>query len=227
MTIRSILAGLACLLALLSASETTADTIHYAQHTPGFRAYLEAGEHLQAGRYFRARHSLKRAAHWADKLAQHNLGVMYYHGHGVDQDPARAWAWFELAAERRYPDMVAAARAVFQQLGETEQVKARAILEEELLPEYGDAVAVERTHQRMQQALRRPRSARGTKSPHQRIVDQFGQVHLARDYYDPKRWDFHHVIEQEMILFDAMPRGRVDLRDMAGVDPEHDESEEK
>ncbi len=225
MTIRTSFAGLAWLVALLIAPAAPADTMHYAQHTPGFSAYLEAREHLQAGRYFRARHSFKRAAYWADKLAQHNLGVMYYHGHGVDQDPAMAWAWFELASERHYPDMVTTARAVFQQLEETEQVRARAILSEKLLPKYGDAVAVERTHQQMQQALRRPRSARGTKSRFQRIIDRFGQVHLAKDYYDPKRWDFHRVIEQEMIMFDALPRGRVELRDLVGVDPKQPQND--
>ena len=49
-----------------------------------------------------------KAAHWFQKAAehgylrgQHNLGVMYYNGEGVQQDYAKAVQWITKAAEQK------------------------------------------------------------------------------------------------------------------------------
>ena len=41
-----------------------------------------------------------RAAEYGDKPSQHFLSLMYWNGEGVDRDPAQAYAWADLAAER-------------------------------------------------------------------------------------------------------------------------------
>ncbi|TVQ33462.1 MAG: sel1 repeat family protein [Wenzhouxiangella sp.] len=201
---------------LLAVPPAQADDFHYATNTPGYRLYLEGHDYLQRGFYFKARHRFKRAAYWADKLAQHDIGVMYYIGHGVDRDPALAWAWLKLASERGYPDMIETAAMVFDELSEAERERGQHILEETLLPEYGDAVAVDRTHQRMQHELRQPKRGRvGAYSlKSMTITDHTGQTHAGRDFFDPQRWDFHRVIEQEMEIFNALPRGNVSMRDL-------------
>ena len=40
----------------------------------------------------------KRIASRYDAVAQNNLGLMFYQGHGVAQDKAEAIRWFRLAA---------------------------------------------------------------------------------------------------------------------------------
>ena len=40
------------------------------------------------------------AAAQGDARAQYNLGIMYYHGHGVSQDYERAVEWYRRAANQ-------------------------------------------------------------------------------------------------------------------------------
>jgi len=63
---------------------------HYAHHR-----FKEAMKYFEIGAYY------------ADKLSQLSIGLMYMNGEGVAKDPAKAYAWLDLAAEREYPDFVA------------------------------------------------------------------------------------------------------------------------
>jgi len=46
--------------------------------------------------------SLKELAEIGDAFAQHNLGVMYEQGKGVEQDYTKAVKWFKKAAEQGF-----------------------------------------------------------------------------------------------------------------------------
>jgi TPR repeat protein len=51
-----------------------------------------------------------------DKYAQYMIGFMYQAGQGVPQDPARALAWYRLAAERGEPALVKVRDALFKEM---------------------------------------------------------------------------------------------------------------
>jgi len=72
---------------------------HYAH-----RRYKEALKYFEVGAYY------------ADKLSQLSIGLMHLNGEDVRTDPAAAYAWIDLAAERGYPDFVATRDRVLAQL---------------------------------------------------------------------------------------------------------------
>ncbi|WP_198670196.1 tetratricopeptide repeat protein [Dyella sp. C9] len=89
----------------------------------------------------------KVAASWAFKPAEYNLGVLYLNGHGSPVDLPRAMAWFALAAERGEPQYVYAKQLLYSNLTPEQFDQANAIWRE-LLPTYGDAVALTRAKAR-------------------------------------------------------------------------------
>lgn len=99
----------------------------------GMRRYFE-GDYEGAMKYF------KYGARYSDKLSQATIGMMYLNGEGVAKDPVTACAWLELAAERHYPSIVAARDRVCNTLAPAQSRAASRVLDQ-LLPEYGDAVA--------------------------------------------------------------------------------------
>jgi uncharacterized protein len=192
---------------------------NYAEHTPGYQSLIEGSRSYKAGQYASAKSKFKQAAYWADKLAQFNLGVMNYHGHGVRQNQARAWAWFELAAERGYPEMVEMARLVHEDLSETQRARGQRILEQELRPEYGDDARVEHVARHMERERRRVTGSRtGFVSGNLQIVDRSGRNRSGDDYFRPEAWDFHQVIELETRVFQALASGKVTLTDLEFID---------
>ena len=85
---------------------------------------------------------------------------MHLRGEGTDFDPVQAWAWLELSAERGYPSMVEAANELFDLLDEEQRRQARRLLDQELMPEYGDAVAVPRAQVEMDRRRRQSTGSR-------------------------------------------------------------------
>ncbi len=192
-----------------------------AQHTPGYSFAVDAQESWEHGRYFDARHRFERAAWWADKFAQYNLGVIHYRGDGVERDPARAWAWFDLAAERDYPAFVEMADAVWAELDENQRRRGRSI-REELEPRYGDAVAVERTARYMERQRRHVAGSRVGFVGFLQVIDASGDVRNGDDYFAEEKWDFRQVVQQEKQIFDALARTRVSIGDFSVVEDDED-----
>lgn len=89
----------------------------------------------------------KVAASWAHKPAEYNLGVLYLNGHGSPVDLPRAMAWFALAAERGETQYVYAKQLLYAHLTPAQFEQANDIWRE-LLPTYGDAVALARAKAR-------------------------------------------------------------------------------
>lgn len=94
----------------------------------------------------------KVAASWAYKPAEYNLGVLYLNGHGSPVDLPQAMAWFALAAERNEPQYVYAKQLLYAHLTPEQYEQANAIWRE-LLPTYGDAVALPRAKARWRETL--------------------------------------------------------------------------
>ncbi|HUD43419.1 MAG TPA: sel1 repeat family protein [Dokdonella sp.] len=95
------------------------------------------------GRYASAMKFFLIGARYADKPSQLSIGLMYLNGEGVAADPATAYAWIDLAAERQYPDFVTTRDRVAAQLSPEQRARAERI-RADLAAEYGDAVAKRR-----------------------------------------------------------------------------------
>ena len=178
----------------------------YAEHTPSYRTMNEATRFYNNGDYLSARARFRSAARWADKTAQFNLAVTYYKGQGTESDVAKAWAWFQLSAERGYPMMVDMADMLDGMINDDIRRRGQAILAE-LEPVYGDEVAIERTANHMRRERRRATGSRTGATAFLRVVDSNGFSRDGRDFYRPEAWDFREVIAREAQLFDARDRG--------------------
>lgn len=211
---------------LLSSAWGQVDDISFAEHTPGYRHYTEAMASYRAGQYASAKSKFKVAARWGDKLSQFNLGVMNYHGQGTSPNPARAWAWTALAAERGYPKMLDMADQMYRGLSRAQRREGRAILENELKPEFGDDVAIERTVARMERERRRATGSRTGFVGNLTVVDRSGRSRTGRDFYRAEAWDFRQVVEAETRLFKGLDFGVVTLRDVEGAETSADSIDE-
>ncbi len=212
---------LCCVLlsALFLASASAApDDISYAEHTPGYRHYNEAIRSYRSGQYPSAKYKFKVAARWGDKLSQFNLAVMNYHGQGTAQNPARAWAWTTLAAERDYPLMLDMADQMYEGLTAAQRRQGRNILENELKPEFGDEVAVERAERRMRRERRQATGSRTGATNFLTVIDRYGRSRTGDDFYRAEAWDFGKVIETETRLFKNLDYGTVRVRDVEAED---------
>ena len=104
------------------------------------------GEHEQALGYF------QRASYYADKPSQGMVAEMLWDGRGVARDPALAYVWMDLAAERGYEGFLALRERYWAALDPAQ--RARAIEEgQALYARYGDEAA----QPRMATLLRRER----------------------------------------------------------------------
>lgn len=99
----------------------------------GLKAHVR-GDHGRAIGYF------ETAAHYADKISQHYLSLMYWHGVGAPTDRVRAYIWADLAAERGTRLLLLRRERMWQDLTDAERDEARA-QGEAYYARYGDAVA--------------------------------------------------------------------------------------
>lgn len=80
-------------------------------------------------------------ARQGDKYAQYMTGYMYLMGHGVDEDPVKASAWYRIAAERRAPEFLSVRDHVMQTLNDEQRARSDELYVE-LRREYSDLVVV-------------------------------------------------------------------------------------
>ena len=113
---------------------------------------LYGAEAACKGEWRAAADQFRRAARYADKYSQHRLSLIYWHGLGQPADRALAYAWADLAAERRYPQFLLLREKIWLELSDAERERAlregRALYEQ-----YGDAAA----KPRFERALARAR----------------------------------------------------------------------
>lgn len=114
---------------------------------------LYGAEAAGKGDWRGAAEQFRRAARYADKYSQHRLSLILWHGLGQPADHALAYAWADLAAERRYPQFLMLREKMWLELSEAE--RERALREgRALYAEFGDDAA----KPRFERALARARS---------------------------------------------------------------------
>ena len=91
-------------------------------------------------------------ARYADKLSQLSIGLMYLNGQDVQQDPAQAFAWIAIAAERKYPEFLATRDRVWSQLDAAQREQAKTLVNQ-LYATCGDTFAKPRMTRAMRWAL--------------------------------------------------------------------------
>ncbi|MFC4525114.1 sel1 repeat family protein [Dyella halodurans] len=129
----------------------------------------------------------KVAATWGYKPAQYNLGVMYLSGQGTAVDLPQAMAWMALAAERDEAQYVRARQLVYANLTPEQFAKANEIWRQ-LLPTYGDAVALPRAKARWHEALS---SATGSRVGSSAAHVQVGGVAGSANHMNSPNYDVH------------------------------------
>lgn len=189
----------------------------YDEHTPGQRYMILAQRAYKAGMYEGAMTHFKAAAYWADKFAQYNVGIMHLRGEGAEYDPLRGWAWLELSAERGYPQFEEAADSLWALFNDSERSRAQRILENDLLPVFGDEQTLERTAREMRFRMR---DATGTRTGSRAmmgmltIIDRTGFPRDADEFYDPDKWNFNTIVDYETRLMELVAEGNVEVGEL-------------
>lgn len=181
----------------------------------GWRAYRE-GDFAGALTYFR------RAARYADKPSQAMIGEMHWKGEGVEQDPALAYAWMDLAAERGYEGFTLLRERYWQRLDEAQRRDALA-RGEAIYAEFGDDVA----KPRIATVLRRERSritgsrtgAVGALTIEIPGPGGFTQTIDGSKYYASKFWDPEEYQAWHDAVWTKPREGRVDVGEVEPLRP--------
>ncbi|WP_460878892.1 tetratricopeptide repeat protein [Rhodanobacter koreensis] len=152
---------------------------------PGVYFFYLGAYAVQQKDYAHAIAMYKVAASWAYKPAEYNLAVMYLNGQGTPVDLPRALAWMALAAERNDPQYVKARDLINAHLNDAQFNQANVIMAE-LLPTYGDKVALARAKTRWHEVLASATGSRVGSSASHLIVGAIADDpnHMGSPYYD-------------------------------------------
>lgn len=172
-------------------------------------------EALRRNEVDKAIEHFQRAARYADKPAQGYLAEMYWYGVQRPAEPVRAYAWICVAAERGYPLFVQLRERIGAGLSAAQLAQART-LEQELLAEYGDAVAKPRIAEVLRRALQQMTGSRtGSQTSNLEISyqDGNGTRHTIKgsQYYAARYWDPVQYHRWQDETWENVPRSTVDV----------------
>ncbi|HEY2395839.1 MAG TPA: hypothetical protein VGH81_07690 [Rudaea sp.] len=117
---------------------------------PGRYFEWKAQFYLRKKDYEEALRLFELSGYWADKVAQYNVGIIYYNGVGIPTDKARGVAWLGIAAESHESLADAALQSAYAGLTPEQRHEADAIFRQ-LDAKYGDAVTLPRALHRFRQ----------------------------------------------------------------------------
>lgn len=158
-----LVALLACPGALAQPAPLPADPTHdrlmitggFLSAHPDLRYRLLGMQEMRAGRHADALRFFMRASYYSDKPSQGMVAELLWNGQGIERrDPAMAYVWMDLAAERGYEGFLALREQYWAALDETQRSVA---LREgpSIYAKYGDEAA----QPRLDTAIRRGRNA--------------------------------------------------------------------
>lgn len=150
----------------------------------GLEAYKKR-DFENALRFFR------RAGFYADKPAQGMVAEMYWNGEGTARDPALAYAWMDLAAERGYRGFLLLREKYWNALSAAE--RERAVAEgQTLYAQFGDAAAKPRYEHKLRVGRREMTGSRTgfNRGVRIEIPGPAGEQAIeGSKYYDDRYWD--------------------------------------
>ncbi len=115
-----------------------------ANAVPGIDAFERAIDAWHHHRVHEAIHSFKLAAFWGEKVAEYDLGLMYWQGKAIPQNRPLAVAWLALADQRHNSDRInGSLQYAYARLDGSQRHKAAADFGQ-LAGTYGDGAALTR-----------------------------------------------------------------------------------
>ncbi|MGY0633262.1 hypothetical protein [Luteimonas sp. A478] len=223
---KAILAGMVGVVLLGSASASAQDALdeHVVMQS---EAFLTAHPDLnnrrrgmaayEVGRYKEALTFFRGAARYADKPSQAMVGEMLWKGEGTSRDPALAYAWMDLAAERGYPGFTVIRERLWAGLDDAQREDAL-VRGEQVYAEYGDAVSRPRIDQVLRRERRRTTGSRtGFVGFLEIRIPGPGGIVQSIDgnrFYDPKYWEPEQYHAWQDAVWTQLPAGRVDIGDV-------------
>jgi TPR repeat protein len=181
---------------------------------PDLNYRLEGLEAYRAGDYEKALMFFRKAARYADKPAQGMVAEMLMRGEGTESDPALAYAWMDLAAERNYPTMVLNREKYWRALDEAQRKDAvergRAVF-----AEFADAVAKPRLESKLRRGRHGATGSRagGVGNSVTILIPGPGGVKAvdATQYYADKFWEPEQYWAWQNDDWKVLPEGRVEI----------------
>lgn len=157
----------------------------------------------------------QRAARYADKPAQGYLAELYWYGVQMPADPVRAYAWISVAAERSYPLFVQLREQFGAGLSPDQRAQAQQ-LEQQLLAEYGDAVAKPRIAEVLRRNLQNLTGSRtGSQASNMDISYNDGsgapRTIKGSQYYNARYWDPVQYHRWQDATWEKVPVSTVDV----------------
>lgn len=179
----------------------------------------------QNQRYKEAVSDFLDAARYADKPSQAMLAMMYWNGDGIAVDRTRAYAWIDLAAERKYPSFIATRDKFWAALREDERPGALDAAKE-LRAKYGDE------HTQARQGLEMGRAKLEVTGSHlgyagnlfMRLPGPDGRTRMFSGYefYSSRYWSPHEYWTWQNEIWE--PRGEVEVGPVQPVDDGADDA---
>ncbi len=166
-------------------------TAGFLDHHPDMKYRLLGIEALGEKRYEDAMKYFRRASFFADKPSQGMVAEMYWNGQGVARDPAMAYAWMDLAAERGYVWFIKLRERYWKELTPAE--RERAVQEgQAIYARFGDAAAKPRYEFQLRTGRREMTGSRtGFRGNVQiQVPGPAGmQMIEGSKFYDDRYWD--------------------------------------
>ena len=188
---------------------------------PDLRYRLLGLDEFKQGKHERALRFFQRAAFYADKPSQGMVAEMLWNGHGTQRDPALAYAWMDLAAERGYAGFLGLRERYWNALSEAEKNVA---LEagQALYAKYGDAAALPRIATALRREKKRVTGSRtGFVGSVQIFVPGpggFEQIDASK-FYDERYWDPRQYQAWQDSIWMKPRVGRVSVGELQQVQP--------
>lgn len=193
----------------------------------GSEAFLSAHPDLQnrhrgtlayeEGRLEEALTYFRRAAWYADKPSQAMVGEMLWKGEGVARDPALAYAWMDLAAERGYRGFTIIRERYWAELDQAQREDA-VTRGQDIYAEYGDEVAQPRIATVLRRERRRMTGSRtGFVGTLEVLIAGPGGIpqSISGDrFYDAKFWEPELYQAWHDAVWMEQREGRVNIGDI-------------
>ncbi len=166
-------------------------TAGFLEHHQDMKYRLLGLEAYKQKRFDEALRFFRRASFFADKPSQGMVAEMYWNGEGTPRDPAQAYAWMDLAAERGYLGFVGLRERYWKAMNDAE--RARAIEEgQAVYARFGDAAAKPRYEHQLRIGKREMTGSRTgfNRGVQIQIPGPEGSQSIdGSKFYDDRYWD--------------------------------------
>lgn len=196
-------------------------TAGFLTHHPDLKYRLLGLEAYREKRFDDALRFFRRASFYADKPAQGMVAEMYWKGEGTGRDPALAYAWMDLAAERGYRGFVGMRERYWAALDATQRDRAIAA-GAEVYARFGDDAAKPRYEFQLRTGRR---EMLGSRTGFNRGVQieipgpEGGQAIEGSKFYDERYWDAKKYWAWQDKLWMKPRIGRAKAGDLQQVTP--------